>query len=270
MRRKLISLVALTALAPSANAAVVVEFINRGTPAGPTAVATGYTGYTIRLTETTGANITAVDMESGTNGLFGPFVQRWTSSAQDGVYDTPTVNVSGNSQNIAVSPLNFDSHLLQPGDPKSDSNYVGKINFMEDTGGAAFGAEGTQLPPFPPNTLNAGYVVSNVNGTIQAAFGINGPAQSSVFDLAYIVLPNDYVANSGRLRFGLGTALVAVAGGSPQLVVFNPAEPSTVLPLGLCGGMLLARPRTKRRQRLDRARPAPFFVATNIASQLHL
>src|SRR5262245_9371412 len=170
----------------SAPAAIMVTYINRGTPigSGGAPVANGYSAYTVRLTENTGANITAVDIESGTNGLFGKFVQRWTSSAGDGTYDTPTVNVTGNNENLTNSVINFDSHLLQPGNPKADANYVGKINFAEDTGGTAFGASGTPVPPFPNNSDSAGIAISGPNGTIQAAFGINGPVQSSTLDLA--------------------------------------------------------------------------------------
>jgi hypothetical protein len=243
MREQLLigAIAATLGFSSSAPAAVIVTIIPRGVPVGSggAPIAVGYHGYTIRLTENTGANITAVDLESGTNGLFGPFVQRWTSSGGDGVYDTPTVNVTGNNENLTNSVINFDSHLLQPGSPKADSNYVGKINFSEDPG-VPFAPSGTPVPPFGTNSDSAGFVVSALNGTIQGAFGINGAAQSSTLDLAYVVLPD------GGVGFFPGTMLVAVAGGPPQLVV-HPfgliPEPATVLTLSLCGGMLLGRRR---------------------------
>src|SRR5262245_23017983 len=107
--------------AASADAAIVLTYVHRGTPVGSSGapVATGYTGYTLRLTSTTGT-ITAVDLQSGDNGLFGPMVQRWTSSGGDGIYDTSTINLNSNNENLTNSALNFDSHLLQPGTPKSD------------------------------------------------------------------------------------------------------------------------------------------------------
>src|SRR5262245_13618304 len=118
MRRHLIKISAsgLLSAACVSQGAIIVSYVSRGTPVGSggSPVATGYTGYTVRLTENTGANITAIDMESGSNGLFGRFVQRWTSSAGDGTYDTKTVNVVGNNENLTNSVINFDSHLLQP------------------------------------------------------------------------------------------------------------------------------------------------------------
>src|SRR5262245_57157261 len=110
MRRKLLTLTALGALSvtSASQAAIVVTFVTRGVPVGSggAPVANGYFGITLRLTENTGANITAVDLESGTNGLFGPFVQRGLSSAGDGVYDTKTVNVTGNNENLTNSVIN--------------------------------------------------------------------------------------------------------------------------------------------------------------------
>jgi hypothetical protein len=234
----------------ASQAAIVVTYVPRGVPVGSggAPIAAGYHGYTVRLTENTGANITAVDMESGTNGLFGKFVQRWTSSSGDGVYDTQTINVTGNNENLTNSVINFDSHLLQPGNPKSDANYVGKINFAEDPG-AAFPASGTPVLPFGTNSDSAGFNLGSNTGTIQAAFGINGPAQSSVVDLAYIVLPDGYDFNPTLTNLpggvpGFGTSLIAVAGGSPQLVVF-PAipEPTTLGLAGVSALGLLARRR---------------------------
>jgi hypothetical protein len=239
MRKTLLAVAACAALTHSAEAVIIVTAINRGTPVGTggSLVATGYTGWTIRLTSDTGANITAVDMESGTNGLFGPFVQRWTSSGDDGSYDTSTINLNTNNENLTNSVLNFDSHLLQPGNPKSDANYVGKIGFAEDLGGATFGASGTQLAPFPANTDAAGFVVSSPTGSIQAAFGINGPQQSPVLDVACVVLPNHVVPSNFS---PLGTCLVATAGGAPQLVFFVP-EPAAAVPLMFGAALLLRR-----------------------------
>jgi hypothetical protein len=233
MRRLLGTLSALgvVSLASASPAAVTFVLVNRGTPVGSggAPVVTGYTGYTLRLVESTGANITAVDMESGENGLFGPFVQRWTSSGGDGVYDTPTINLNSNNENLTNSVLNFDSHLLQPGTPKADANYVGKIGFVEDLGGATFAPSGSGVPPFPNNSDSAGIVVSNITGSIQGAFGINGAAQSSTLDLAYVVLPNSYTG-----FFGQGRMLVAVAGSAPQVVL----HPFALIPEPAGAGLL--------------------------------
>jgi hypothetical protein len=240
--RKFLAAALIGLLATSAPAAIQVQYINRGTPASATHTATGYTGYTIRLVETTGAKITAIDLESGNNGLFGRFVQRWISLEEDGTYTWDTLfNTGANAENLTPSLANFDSHLLEPGSPKSFANIVGLINPREDLGGATFGPIGPN-PPFPNNTNLVGITISGANGSLQAAFGINASAQSSTLDLAYIVLPNEPSARVG------GTALVAVGGGAPQLVILSPlppppqpAEPSTVLPLAYCAALLLRR-----------------------------
>jgi len=246
MRKSLLAsaVVAGLGIASASQAAIIVTYVNRGTPQGSaTQFSTGFTGYTVRLTETTGANITAVDMESGTNGLFGRFVQRWGDSDEDGAYTDKTINVAGNPQNLTANAANNDSHLLFVGNPPVDANYVGKIGFDEDTGGATFGAAGSPNPPFPNNGAN-GITVSGINGTIQAAFGINGPVQSPVIDLAYIVIPNDFAGDPSRPQGGLGSSLIATAGGAPQLVIF-PAipEPGTIALAGVSALGLLARRR---------------------------
>jgi hypothetical protein len=213
--------------------------INRGTPTSASHTATGYTGFTLRLVESTGANISAIDFESGNHGIIGPFVQRWTSPDEDGTYTGRSLFNSGfNAENLTPSVANFDSHLLEPGNPKANANIVGLINPLEDLGGATFGPIGPN-PPFPNNSTTAGITVSGPNGSMQAAFGINGPAQSSVLDFAYIVL-----ADAGVPRNSFGTALVAVAGGEPQLVgLVIPAEPGAVSLLGLASAGVLRRRR---------------------------
>jgi opacity protein-like surface antigen len=252
MRKSLLAsaVVAGLGIASASQAAIVVTYIDRGTPigSGGAPVATGYKGYTVRLTEDTGANITAIDMESGTNGFFAQMVQRWTSSGGDGNYDTSTINLNSNNENLTNSVLNFDSHLLQPGTPKADANYVGKIGFAEDLGGATFVPPPGGLAPFPANNDNTGITLTTNQGSIQAAFGINGPVQSPTFDLMYVVLPEAYAFNPERQlpggALGFGTVLVATAGGAPQQVIF-PAipEPGTIALAGLSALGLLARRR---------------------------
>src|SRR5262245_45145981 len=157
MRKTLLgtSAASLLAAASASHGAIVVTFIPRGTPQGSaTQTSTGYVAYTIRLTETTGANITAVDMESGTNGLFGKFVQRWSDTDGDGTYgpDSPewTINAAV-TQNLSPNANNNHPHLLLLGTPPADANYVGKINFDESVGGATFLPDGSPNPPFPNN-----------------------------------------------------------------------------------------------------------------------
>jgi hypothetical protein len=178
-------------------------------------------------------------MESANHGLYGRFVQRWSDAGADGVYgnEAGEKSVFGNADNLANSINNFDSHLLPPGNPRSSANYVGIINFDEDIGGATFVPPPGGTPPFPNNTEAAGITVSTANGTIQP-----------VLDLAYIVVPNDF----SPFNVGLGSALIAVAGGAPQLVVFAPAEPATIIPLGFCAALSLVRPRRKDRRRSER------------------
>jgi hypothetical protein len=243
--RVLLAAAVLGLAAASAHAAVQIQFIHRGTPKGSaTQTSTGYSGYTIRLIETTGANITAIDMESPGNGLFGPFVQRWGDSNEDGVYADKTINVANNAQNLSPNVFNNDSHLLFVGNPPADSNYVGKIGFDEDVGGAPFLPPGSPNPPFP-NNGTSGIVVSTVNGYIKGAYGIAGPAQSSTLDLAYIVLWNDIVGLSrpGYPGPGFGFVTVAVAGQNPQRVFIGIPEPGAASLLGFTSLETLVRRR---------------------------
>lgn len=250
MRKSLLAsaVVAGLGLTSVAQSAIIVTYIPRGTPVNGATTATGFAAYTVRLTENTGANITAIDAESGTNGLFGPFVQRWSAPNDDGVYtgqtlfhaSSPDGSASGNAQNLSNAPQNFDSHLLQPGNPKAAVNIVGAINPEESVGSGLFLPPGPN-PPFPNNSDGTG-ITTSINGFMQMAYGINGPAQSPVVDYAYIVIPAAYVGDP--TRGGFGSALIAVAGGNPQLVTFPfIPEPGTMALAGVSALGLLARRR---------------------------
>jgi hypothetical protein len=259
MRHCLITASALGALsiASASQGGIIVSYINRGAPIGPDGVpATGYTGVVVRLTESTGANITALDLSSGSNGLRGPFVQRWSDIQGDGVYgnEAGENSVVGIVENLTNNVNNFDSHLLPPGNPHNPANFVGIIDHSESIGSGTFVPPPGGTPPFPNNTENFGIAVSGPNGFIKMSFGINGPAQASVYDLAYIVVPN-FGTPGADLTFVRG--LVAVAGGQPQLLITfplappggpEPAEPATVIPLGFCAAISLVRPRRKDRR----------------------
>ncbi len=232
MKKSLLAACAVLGVAAAAQAAVVPVWTSMGTPVGTggAPVATGYTGWKLTLTSDAG-NIQGVDIQSGTKGLFGPMVQRWTSSGGDGVYDTKTVK--GTAQNLTNNVNNFDSHLIVPA-----ANYVGEIGFNEDTI-TPIPASGLQVLPFPANSDNAGIGVSAQDGFIKAAFGINGPAQASSLDMAYIVL-GDGAAIGFR-----GTASVSTAGGTFQVEIGPPIipEPTTLSLAGLGVLGLVARRR---------------------------
>jgi hypothetical protein len=248
MRKSLLAsaVVAGLGIASASQAAIVVSYINRGTPVGTggAPVANGYTGWTVRLTETTGANITAIDASSGNNGLFGRFVQRWSDAQGDGVYgnESGENSVTANQENLTNSIGNFDSHILPPGTPHNAANFVGIIDPAESVGSGTFVPPPGGTPPFPNNDASFGIAVSGENGFIKMSYGINGPVQSSVYDMAYLVIPNG--EESGGSRGNFGSSLIATAGAAPQLVIFPPIpEPATMGLAGLSALGFLARRR---------------------------
>jgi hypothetical protein len=208
-------------MAAWADAAVGVQIINKGTPKGDGGVpANGYTGYILRLTSDA-TNITAIDASSGPDsfgqggrGLFGPFVQRWISSGGDGSYDTKSPY--GMAKNDTPHVSNFDSHVTVPPDPVL---YFGNL-YNESLSSGSFPPAGNAVSGFPPNTLNAGIGVSGADGFIESAFGINGPAQSTSVDVAYVVLPDTSSSFDYRL-------LVATVGGG--LFTVQTPEPGMLI-----------------------------------------
>jgi hypothetical protein len=224
MKKALLASAACAALGLAAvsEAAVVCSAIDRGVPVSGATTATGYRGWTIVLTSDTG-NISGVDIDSGGGGIFGQLIQRWTSSGEDGTYDTPSPN--GNNQNTATGVGNLDSHVLNPGG--NPANILSAVPPNED---AVFGAT---IPPFPANGPTSGFG----RGTfIKGAFGIAGPAQSNTYQLAYIVIPEGSEASV------VGSASVATAGGTFTVPIRVP-EPGTISLVGLSALGLLARRR---------------------------
>jgi hypothetical protein len=228
-------------VAASANAAVGVQIINKGTPIGPGGVpANGYTGYVLRLTSD-GTNITAVDAWDGPDsfgqggrGLFGPFVQRWTSSPGDGSYDIKSPY--GTAKNDTPHVTNFDSHFTVLPDPVL---YFGNV-YNESLASGSFPPAGNAVPGFPPNTLTAGIGVSG-DGFIGSAFGINGPAQSTSIDVAYVVLPDTSPS------FDYQMLVATVGGGIFAIQTPEPGMLSIAIPALVT---MTARRRGKRRHHL--------------------
>jgi len=229
MKKALLASAACAALglASVAQAAVVVQFINKGAPTNGTNTAVGYTGYVIRLVSDQG-NIGGVDLQSGANGIHGAMVQRWNSSDVDGNYNTKTI--SGTATNSANSASNFDSHLLNiPG------GFIGSIGFDEDPGGP-FPASGLGVGSgFPNNSDGAGISLGGPGGFIKGAFGVDGAFQSSTLDVAYVVIPT-VGANE------LGRPLVVAGGVAVQVPLVIP-EPATMSLVGMGALGVLARRR---------------------------
>jgi hypothetical protein len=155
---------------------VTMELVSHGTPTDGTTTATGYTAFTIRLVSDFG-NISAVDADSS-GGISGPLVQRWLSSAGDGVYDRSTPGWDPVHLRTR-SPLNFDSHFYEPPDLR--------LAIMGPVEDAVIGAPGDQLGTLPVNTLDVGYGLGN---NLTVVLGIPGAFQSPTYDLAYVVIPN--------------------------------------------------------------------------------
>jgi hypothetical protein len=204
MNRGSIALAALLVLASGhfASAGLSLELIDRGVPTNGTISATGYTGYTLRLNSDMG-RISGIDLSSNEYGIFGPLVQRWISLGDEGVYDTPTPGFLA-AQNLSPSAVNFDSHLL-PIPPS--------LVIVQPTEDASIGPVGSQLGPFPANSLSAGIGQGSRLGT---AFGIIGAANVTSMDLAYLVIPD-----SGTID---AYATVAIGGSPPQVVELTSAR----------------------------------------------
>jgi fibronectin-binding autotransporter adhesin len=182
---------ALLAGAHVARAEITLELIDRGAPSNGSITATGFTGYTIRLTTDAG-KFAALDL-TDLGGITGPLVQRWSASNEDGVYDTPTPGFY-TQQNLSPAGLNFDSHFLA-----LPSSLV-LISPAED---AAFAAPGQQLGSFPVNTLHSG---TGLGSSLSAVYGIPGNYQSASLDVAYVVIPNSgTIELHGWASLGVGS-----------------------------------------------------------------
>jgi fibronectin-binding autotransporter adhesin len=156
---------------------VTLELIDRGVPSNGSIAATGYTGYTLRLVSDAG-NIGAVDFSSRDFGIYAPLVQRWLSTDENGIYDSPTPGyIAG--QNLLPAITNFDSHFLPPGPT------LEVVSRWED---ASFGLVGSQLGSFPENSMAVGY---GLGTRLHGGYGIIGGSQSKILDLAYLVIPNN-------------------------------------------------------------------------------
>jgi len=123
MNKALLATAACAALGLTAatQAAVTVQIVSKGTPTNGATVATGYTGYVIRLVSDSG-NITAVDASTGALGITGRMVQRWTDSYGD---DVPEVSSPGylGPDNSTGNANNFDSHYLShPANPANPAD----------------------------------------------------------------------------------------------------------------------------------------------------
>jgi hypothetical protein len=206
------------------HAAVYGTAIDRGTPAYGSIVATGYRGYTLRLISDTG-NISGIDVQTYGGGIFGQFIQRWLDDEEG----NPTFPTSlGTAQNLTSNVNNFDSHVLPPGG--NIANWIG-VPPWEDN------VITTSIPPFPPNDSHAAY---GRGSFIKGAWGVVGPVQSAVQDIAYIVIPE------GTEHATYVRGRVATANGVFDLGFVVP-EPACIAIVGaVIAQACLMRGRTRR------------------------
>jgi hypothetical protein len=189
-----------------ARADVSAQWIDRGVPTNGSIIATGYHAVTLRLVSDTGP-ITAIDFWTEPRGFAGSLVQRWDSSGNNGDYDVSSPGPL-TAQNLINSPFNFDSHFLAPANNPDGALVV----FMNEN--AAIGPTGTQIGTFPVNSAASGI---GLGSKLRGEIGIIGAYQSSVFDTAYLVVPD-----GTSVSF---QALIATRDGT-----FSAAGSATVLP----------------------------------------
>jgi hypothetical protein len=209
-------------LTSAAVAAVTATLIDQGAPSDGSITASGFTGWVIRLASDSG-NITALDAYTD-GGIFGPVVQRWSSSVGDGSYDTPTVLHA--ARNTTATALNFDSHLLPPTDVGSFAYPA--PGFNESLGSGSIPPAGSGVGGgMPLNTDSAGIGISGSDGFLTGQYLLPGIDRSAAWDLAYVVLRN---GDEDHLR---GRVLVATAGGNFVVQIPEPhswlTAPVTIL-----------------------------------------
>jgi autotransporter-associated beta strand protein len=192
-----LALVITILIARDSRGDVTMELVDRGVPSDGHALAQGYAAYILRLTSDEGP-IAAVDFSSGSYGIFGPLVQRWTSSNEDGVYDEPSPGYLP-SQNVAASGGNFDSHFLSVTSP---------LTMGAPSEDATIVPAGSQFGSFPTSDLLKGY---GQGSKLTACYGIIGAYQKSTLDLAYLVIPDGATINV--------KGLVAPAGSSNSVPI---------------------------------------------------
>lgn len=196
-------------------AGVTMTLIDRGTPTDGVNSANGFRAWVVHFTSDSG-NINGFDLENSDRGIFGPMVQRWTSSSSNGIYDISSAVHT--AQNLVPRSENFDSHLLVqtllPGPPPFESLGTGSFPPVGSTVGGGM----------PSNTNDSGIGVSGTDGFIKGTYGIVGPEQATSMDFAYIVM------RDGELNQLSGRVLVGTAGGMFEIVIPEPVL-SVLLPL---------------------------------------
>jgi len=230
MKKALLASAACAALglASMAQAAVVATIIDKGVPSSATVTATGYHGYVIRLTSNTG-NITGVDA-SGTRGITGQMIQRWTDpDSPDGTGAYTVKTPTGTAQNSTANVANFDSHFIPPGNDVGNM-LVGSA-MTED---AVIPPSGSPFPPFGTNTTNAGF---GTGSFLRGAYGIAAAAQSPSLDVAYVVV-KDNVQDPFTFQIATANGTFDVNGTVPAI-----PEPATLSLAGLSALGLVGRRR---------------------------
>jgi hypothetical protein len=195
-------------LAPPAQAAARIEFIDTGTPKNGTLEMTGWRGIIVRGVLDDGLPITRVDFGNGNEPragfIRGNMAERWTDPTGQGNY-TQTSPGPNPANNSFESSFNFDSHFLGTAEMFQIQS-IGETSltgfFPERTGipSDGFVGYGATLPERYDNPFLYGS-----GGTLAGRYSINPPFQADSLDIAYVVAdgPFSIFGNlfSGEQRF---------------------------------------------------------------------
>jgi hypothetical protein len=217
---------ALLLSATAASASVNLTVTSLGAASDGTTTYSGFTAYKVTATTTNGAKINSITLGNFNSanpgaGVFGPFLQRWTSDGLGGFTTTPAVATLN-----GVNANSLDSHFLTTArtteliTPTEDNNTINPAGGPADTATFDWGT----------------------GSSLTGVFGIPVANQASSIDVLYLVLPNASSATvGGQISTDENTNYTVATTVGPAAAPIP--EPASLGVLALGGMALLARRR---------------------------